>query len=345
MASLTPELDGKAEEDLSTEERMAWLRARGVLIEEPAGRKREGAPPSGRPFRYVRIPMDEAHAVEELAGHAPEGLGDALPALLARCFAGDGGLGDEELKAHMKANGQDVEVSAMRAVMAQGGAESFRLAVPTEGNGREGVYAYLDEAAALKALPQNKRATALAKQCGFPDTIILSGDIYIGRQKWSASGTVENVDFLIQELEPTSLWIRRAPVENLEFQKESKPEQHAEAQAGMKDGPAGGEGEGYSWKDEGEEVEVSVTIEKGTPKRDVKVEFKSRELRVLKPVTLNLKLHAAVEVDDCTWTLGDGKIVVTLAKKDPQSWPSLAPPNHGATAVVSSSIPGVQWDD
>merc|ERR1711957_868464 len=123
----------------------------------------------------------------------------------------------------------------LRAVIARGGAESFRLAVPTEGNGREGVYAYLDEGGAFKGLPKNERATKLAHQCGLPATCLLNGDIYIGRQRWADSGTVENVDFLTEELDSAALWIRRAPTENLAFQQKTQPDAHDEAQAGFTD--------------------------------------------------------------------------------------------------------------
>merc|ERR1719378_707362 len=120
--------------------------------------------------------------------------------------------------------GQQISVAAMRSALARGGAESFRLAVPTEANGREAVYAYLDESSSLKGLPKNARATALATACGFPPECTFHGDIFVGRQRWSKEGLVENMDFRVGELDRSSLWCRRAEVENLEFQKATRPE-------------------------------------------------------------------------------------------------------------------------
>lgn len=316
------EIEAKEESELTNEERLAWLRARGVLIEEPASKK-STASAGDRKFRYVKIPCDDDYAIEELSASVSEG--DALPAVLGPKFAG-GDMTDEELLAHAAklGHGSAVSAEAMRAVMAQGGAESFRLAVPTEGNGREGVYAYLDEASAMKSLPENRRATALAGQCGFPADCILRGDIYVGRQKWSRDGLVENTDFLAADLESNSLWLRRAATENLQFQKDTRPEDHDRAQAGASsENFASGQGDGYSWKDEPEELEVLVHVEAGTSKKDVKIEFKKQEIRISKPVSLSLKLLKPVDVDGCNWTLGNGQLILTLEKATAQPWPQL----------------------
>merc|ERR1712032_275495 len=103
--------------------------------------------------------------------------------------------------------------------MVKGGAESFRLAVPTDANGRQAVYAYLDECSSLKDLPRNTRACTLARQCGYPAGCTFHGDIYVGRMQFGKDGKVENVDFNVAELDASSQWIRRAETENLEFQK------------------------------------------------------------------------------------------------------------------------------
>lgn len=81
---------------------------------------------------------------------------------------------DDELKAHAAIQGQPtVDVFVLRKLVTQGRAESFRLAVPTEANGRETVYAYLDEASEMKLLPLNQRASGLLKddQTSWPPKI------------------------------------------------------------------------------------------------------------------------------------------------------------------------------
>jgi len=320
MATEDKPQDDKPEEELTNEERMAWLRARGVVVEEPASRRPVAS--GGATFKYVRIPLDDSLACEERT--ATKSAGDELLAVLASEFASDASVSDDALTAMAAQMGQSVGNEAMRAVLRKGGAETFRLAAPTTSNGREAVYAYLDEASALKGLPRNARASALALQCGFPASCALNGDIFIGRQKYGEGGIVENIDFTQSELEPSSLWLRRAPKENLEFQKETQAENHAIAQAGAApDAPASGAGDGYTWRDEAEELEVEVQVEKGTSKKDVKVQFLKQEVRMTKPLTLTLKLFERVDVDGCNWTMGDGKVVLTLGKATPAPWPQL----------------------
>eukprot|EP00931_Biecheleriopsis_adriatica_P116485 TRINITY_DN92123_c0_g1_i1.p1 TRINITY_DN92123_c0_g1~~TRINITY_DN92123_c0_g1_i1.p1 ORF type:complete len:342 (+),score=78.43 TRINITY_DN92123_c0_g1_i1:43-1026(+) len=308
------------EEDATPEERMAWLRARGVTIEEPG--QRSSPAPTGRSFSYVKIPADENLACEELRG--PHSQGDALPALLGPSFAGCN-LSDDELRVQAAVQGQQVEPSVLRSLMMAGRAESFRLAVPTDANGRESVYAYLDEASAMKGLPKNDRASAIARNCGFPGACEFRGDVYMGRQKWRAGGLVENADFRLGELEASSPWIQRAPTENLEFQRTTQPEEHAKAQAaGYPDKPASGQGDGYSWKDEGEELEIILQVPEGTTKKDVKVDFKRQEVKISKPKEITLKLFKPVEVDGCSWTMGrPGQVVLTLEKASAAPWPHL----------------------
>eukprot|EP00747_Dinoflagellata_sp_TGD_P068230 gnl/TRDRNA2_/TRDRNA2_155627_c0_seq1.p1 gnl/TRDRNA2_/TRDRNA2_155627_c0~~gnl/TRDRNA2_/TRDRNA2_155627_c0_seq1.p1 ORF type:complete len:285 (+),score=63.97 gnl/TRDRNA2_/TRDRNA2_155627_c0_seq1:97-855(+) len=249
---------------------------------------------------------------------------DALPTHLAAVFAG-GSVSDEALAAHAAESGQSVDLGVLRTLISQGGTESFRLATPTAANGWEGVNAYLDEAAVLKGLQRNMRANELVVQCGYPANCELRGDIFVGRVKWAAGGTVTNLDFQVSDLQPSSLWLQRAPVENLQEQASTRPEEHAKAQASASDDgkPACGEGEGYTWKDEGEEVEIVVAIEKGTTKRDVKVDFKRQELRISKPISITLKLFKPVEVDGCSWTISDAKIVLTLEKVAKVPWHQL----------------------
>eukprot|EP00933_Yihiella_yeosuensis_P050412 TRINITY_DN481_c0_g1_i1.p1 TRINITY_DN481_c0_g1~~TRINITY_DN481_c0_g1_i1.p1 ORF type:complete len:130 (+),score=30.96 TRINITY_DN481_c0_g1_i1:179-568(+) len=116
----------------------------------------------------------------------------------------------------------------------------------------------------------------------------------------------------------------RAVTENLEFQRSTRPEEHAAAQAGGVDKPAEGEGEGYSWQDQGEELEVLLKIPEGTTKKDVKIEFRRDEIRISKPGILNLKLFKPVEVDGCSWTMGkSGQVVITLEKATAAPWPQL----------------------
>lgn len=149
-------------------------------------------------------------------------------------------------------------------------------------------------------------------------------DVYIGRLKWSDGGLVENVDFRIGELQPGAPWMQRAVTENLEQQKATQPEQHAAAQGGDPDQRAEGVGDGYTWKDDDEELEILLDVPESTKRKDVKIEFRRQEVRVSKPNTLTLKLFKNVEVDGCSWTIGKpGQLVLTLLKADAAPWPQL----------------------
>ena len=301
---------------------MEWLRARGVRIEEPTGGY--GGPAvsgSGRSFIYVKIPVETGCSYEELDG--PHSKGDALPSLLGPNFAG-GALSDDELRAYAATAGQpSVDVSVLRKLVMHGRAESFRLAVPTEANGGESVYAYLDEASELKSLPVNQRASAIAEACGFSGCQF-RGDIYFGRLRWLKGGLVENIDFRIPDLEVKSPWMTRAVTENLQQQALTQPEEHAKAQAAPEEKAASGSGDGYTWKDEGEELEVIFQVPESTSKKDVKIEFRRTEVRMLKPKTQTLKLYKAVEVDGCNWSMGKaGQVILTLEKCDATPWRQL----------------------
>merc|ERR1711865_323433 len=109
-----------------------------------------------------------------------------------------------------------------------------------------------------------------------------------------------------------------------EQQSSLSPEDHAAAQAsGGGDTAASGEGVGYSWRDQGEEMEIILRVDESTTKKDVKIEFKRQEVRVTKPVSLTLKLFETVDVDGCTWTMGKGQVVITLEKGAAEPWPQL----------------------
>lgn len=96
------------------------------------------------------------------------------------------------------------------------------------------------------------------------------------------------------------------------------------AQAAPEEKAASGSGDGYTWKDEGEELEVIFEVPESTSKKDVKIEFRRTEVRMLKPKTQTLKLYKAVEVDGCNWSMGKaGQVILTLEKCDATPWRQL----------------------
>lgn len=82
---------------------------------------------------------------------------------------------------------------------------------------------------------------------------------------------------------------------------------------------------GYNWRQDAEEVEVSVSVPNNATKTEVKVRFQSRNLRIehCGTVVVEGQLAAVCRPEGCTWTLSKGRVVVSLEKADSRPWPDL----------------------
>lgn len=90
--------------------------------------------------------------------------------------------------------------------------------------------------------------------------------------------------------------------------------------------PSGGnDGDGYIWHQDTDDVEVSVSVPNNTTKSEVVVVFQTSLLRVKHSgsVLVEGKLAKPIRPEGSTWTLGRGRIVVSLEKADAGSWPTL----------------------
>jgi hypothetical protein len=126
-------------------------------------------------FRYVKIPSDANHSIEEheAAPDTTSAGGDQLPDLLRNVFAAAGGVPVDAQLARAEAARQlgaeqAAGLSTERIVAAAGAGktETFALVHPSSTNGHRGVYLYVDEAGMLKDMPRNERAADLAARCG-----------------------------------------------------------------------------------------------------------------------------------------------------------------------------------
>jgi|EP00427_Karlodinium_veneficum_P050769 prefoldin subunit 5 len=81
----------------------------------------------------------------------------------------------------------------------------------------------------------------------------------------------------------------------------------------------------YSWKQEGEEVEISVSVPAGAAKSDIKVTILADSLRVEHSgkVLVEGELGGRCSPNGSTWTMNSGRVEVTLEKADSTRWPSL----------------------
>ena len=341
------------------EDKEAWLRAHGVEIETPEERRKKaedaarlqklqaqasdgdsGDSSITRRFKYVRVPADEGKPFEQLeAIVAADAAGDILPDILQPRFKGGGTIDErmarEQAVRQLGAKGMDLSADALANAAGAGSTETFALVRPSDTNGHRGVYLYLDEVGMLKGLAPNPRAMALARECGF-DNVQFFGDMYVGSVQ-ADPGPLANVDFTVKELDSGSEWLKRAGVENYQYNQSMQQLQDAMREkgglamggSGGDDGMPGGDSDGYSWSQTDDEVELSVDVPEGTKSRDVKVTFKPGALIVkvglMETVSLPA-LYRKVRTDECTWTFEGGakaKVIVTLAKVDEQVWHQL----------------------
>jgi prefoldin subunit 5 len=81
----------------------------------------------------------------------------------------------------------------------------------------------------------------------------------------------------------------------------------------------------YSWKQESEEVEVTIPLPKDAVKKDVTVTILAESLRVehLGKLLLQGDLAGRCSPNGSTWTLNNGRVEISLEKADSVPWPSL----------------------
>jgi hypothetical protein len=154
----------------SQEERIAWLRARGIEIDIP--RERLTKPKSSglnRKVKIVKIPYDEKLPYTEISISVDnEAAGDQLLSLLRIYFRStESNIDMEKLKeTASKQFGNDavnVREETLRSLGSEGSVEAFSVAQPCPQNGYNKVSFYLDEVGQLKHLPPNPRASAVAR--------------------------------------------------------------------------------------------------------------------------------------------------------------------------------------
>lgn len=88
---------------------------------------------------------------------------------------------------------------------------------------------------------------------------------------------------------------------------------------------AGGEGKGHVWKQQAEEIEISVLAPEGAAKGDIKVVITAESIKVKHKDTVLLEgsLAARCSPGGSTWTLEKGRVEVSLEKAEAKPWTSL----------------------
>jgi CS domain len=347
---------------VSQEERVQYLRDRGVEIEFPEDRektiKSTDIGITNNRVCVVKIPCDERKPLEELRIPLPSisaTSDDFLVVLKAffrsQCGSSDQAVVDEIRKSAPNYLGNsDVQVSdaTLRDLVAQGNVESFPLARPCPANGFVGVNLYLDECGQMKRLPPNMRAAALAQLAGY-ERVPLVGDIFVGRfslisdsSRMSEAGKNKYLykDFRLTEVESSADWLKDVKTNN--YEAAASIGRVSVIGGGEESSGASGENpdKGYRWREtpDGQCIDLTVSLQPGTSSKDIAVTFKARALIVrLKDKTgttvLNIeKLAGAVDVDDCTWTYNSGAGAGAGAATLPE-----------IEITLMKSDPGVRW--
>jgi len=85
------------------------------------------------------------------------------------------------------------------------------------------------------------------------------------------------------------------------------------------------DGQAYTWKQDREEVELSMPLPKDAKKGQVKVTILADSVKVehAGKVLLSSRLASKVSPSGSTWTMGNGRVDISLEKAEAEQWPSL----------------------
>lgn len=349
-------------DDMSPEDRLVWLRERGVTVETSDDRRREkiskimneGDEVDGEDYddlSFVHVPQNESLPLKELVMKVSKNRsgGDVLmeylkPFVSASSKKIDLDLFKEQATKHFGSGDGPGKVSekSLMEVAEKGQVESFCLVQPAPSNKFCSVNIYLDEVGLMKRLPLNKRAGGFALKAGFNPSPMFYGDVFIGRL--STKPVMKNVDFKLGlDTSPDAKWLQAAVMENLEHRTAmnsiSGNPDRIQPSADGEDGIAKTELGGYEWIQTDEEVEITVPLgssndavaltSKDVKAGGLKVKYYPRKLLVLfkEKELVSLDFYSNVDPDGCMWTLdtsGKGvSVVITCEKSDPMSWPRI----------------------
>lgn len=344
------------DDNMTPEERLAYLRERGILVEIPEDRKAKSVTEALKDadndddlpketITFVEIPHDSSKPMRELSFSVPNRLletrGDILVDYLKPFFSSTDSDKNVDLSLFQKQAAQHlgsqdapgtVSDAALKEVAKQANVETFSLVHPTPSNNFTAIHIYLDEIGMLKRLPLNARANEFATKAGFNPAPHFYGTVYLGRVKTSPK--VRNLSFEMGvDTASDAEWLKKATMDNLEHQTSmNRITGRNEVQAAVdgEDGVAKAE-DGYSWTQTEDEVELVVLLDNDALAKEINVKFlpKSVQIKFRKEPVLALQLFERVDPDGCTWTLDKTNatekrnLIVTLEKGDEASWPRI----------------------
>jgi CS domain len=348
MTDIESKTATKNEDDMSPDERLQWLRDRGVLIETSEERRskelsqimNEKDDDVKETVSFVLVPHDTSKPLKELSFECPvkiSGVDFLMEYLkpIVKAMSSDKAVDLELLRQNASqtlgsSDAPNPSEDTLQKVASEGSVEKFPLVHATEANNYTSVNIYLDEAGMLKRLPLNVRATDFCARAGYNPPPQFYGNVFIGRVK--VRPYYQNVSFhLGKDTSTDAKWLVQATMDNLAHQTElNKLTGRSETQAAV-DGTDGTEKneDGYTWSQTEEELEVVVPLPPNATSKDVSVRFLPQSMLVKfhKEPIIILDLFEHVDPDGCTWTMdrknGDVKLIVSLEKVEQALWPRI----------------------
>lgn len=304
-------------------------------------------------FTYVFIPADPDQPMEERRHYEDCSLeNDSFTRDLKTFYSKTAGAVDDDvLKKQIEARSkQTIDAATMAALQSVTSIDIFPVLMPLEKTKFHGVSCYVDDKGISKSLPLNPRLTSLVQAAGYPDNLFY-GDAFMGKI-FDDQDAWERIDFKLSECSSDAPWIQLSnhqrknaasaasqnKLSDLQAQLANNPQL---AMNGMPSAMGGqlergnaanvsiGDEEHYSWRDTNEEeMEVTFKYDGAFAKKDVKVTFPVNQT---KPLVVSIagkellkdELFHGVESDECTWSIVDKTLVVTLMKKQEGKWRSL----------------------
>ncbi len=367
-----PNSEQEGEELTTPEERIDWLRSKGIQIDLP-GEKRTKSSIGGKDLRIVkvvRIPCDESKKMEELELQVEKAVyGDQLLQTLKPWFQAKGASSfnmdmlKETAAKQFGNSGIKISEDILQSMAEYGSVEAFTLDQPVAANGYQGVAFYLDEASQLKSLPPNKRATQIARECGFID-VPLSGDIYLGRtvildkngnniknESNLNQSKLTNIDFNLADVS-SSGWMKGAESRNYAAKAAVGQIDMTGTNTQESTGSDRWDDNGVKWSETKSTMDITFSLKAWAEarrltgeetnslpltiaqfKQQCKVLFTHNSVKILSkasPVTtfLDIMLCKGIETHECTYTLTAGagggcEVEISLGKASSGLWNKL----------------------
>jgi hypothetical protein len=303
-------------------------------------------PKVGEEFEYVIIPADTDRPIEARKFAQVSLEDDQFIKMIKAYFAAaspESGVDMEMLLSQINQHAKRDIASSMDAntvsqLMSMTSVDILSISVPMKENGYVGVSLYCDDKGKAKNLPVNERATKVGMACGLVGQTF-NGDVFFSRMFDDGEDHWFRMDFGMSDVSSSADWIKRTAdqmarkLQSGATSLSSLSSNFLSNISGGANAPAidsgediestSGEGNGFKWTQNGEEIDISIPIPAEFTKPTVKVELKSKSVnvRIDNKLVVGGDLIEDIITDESTWSFSrqDNNITVTLWKKNPKT--------------------------